>query len=313
MEVLKANEGVNVSRRKAERAFTREGDLSPFMRALEETRRRNAANLSTNAQLTPPKRGRSERPRLYNQSDWDAFARKAFGAGATFSHPGIGRWDASGRCEDPPTITIMGLTQRGITPAIGYVQQVRDEGFPTRYLDIVVPCRKCASCLRARGMHWRYRAMSEFRAAEALGARTWQAILTLTPYWHSWVDLSVTSREGFVGFSQLSPRELFQRRALKAGELVTKFIKRVRKNSGAKIRYLLVTEAHQSGLPHFHLLIHESDPAVPVKHRELTRGWTYGFSNFKLKDISAASYVTKYLTKQALTRVRASAWYGRGS
>ena len=48
--------------------------------------------------------------------------------------------------------------------------------------------------------------------------------------------------------------------------------------------------------------------------RILEDAWKLGFTSFKLVEpaSSTASYVTKYLTKSALARVRASVHYGTG-
>lgn len=95
------------------------------------------------------------------------------------------------------------------------------------------------------------------------------------------------------------------------GEEVTRFIKRVRKQSGVPLRYLLVSEKHEDGFPHFHMLIHEQ--AAPVTKRLLEENWRYGFSQFRLVNgngAKAAWYVSKYLAKDAQTRIRASSRYG---
>lgn len=92
---------------------------------------------------------------------------------------------------------------------------------------------------------------------------------------------------------------------------ITKYLKRVRKKSGAPLRYILVAEAHKSGLPHYHMLIHECDPSRQVRHKDLTAAWSWGFTRFKLVETSnTAWYVCKYLSKAQLARVRASVRYG---
>jgi len=61
-----------------------------------------------------------------------------------------------------------------------------------------------------------------------------------------------------------------------------------------------------------HVLVHEA--LGKVTKRELEASWRSGFSHWRLVpvgDTRAAAYVTKYLTKSALTRVRASQRYGR--
>ena len=93
---------------------------------------------------------------------------------------------------------------------------------------------------------------------------------------------------------------------------VTKWLKRVRKESGAKLRYILVAEAHKSGLPHYHMLVHEQVGGGQVGERTLRKQWAMGFSKWNLvTDKAPARYVCKYLTKAAAARVRASLNYGR--
>ena len=117
-----------------------------------------------------------------------------------------------------------------------------------------------------------------------------------------------------VDFDLLSISQQFQARHQAIGPELTLFLKRVRKESAAKLRYCLVAEAHKSGLPHYHLVVHETG-GQPVRHKTLQGQWKLGFSNWKLVDINdsgkTAAYVAKYLSKSALARVRASKHYGQ--
>lgn len=114
-----------------------------------------------------------------------------------------------------------------------------------------------------------------------------------------------------VRWAELSPAEQFQARHQEISRDLTTWLKRVRKQSGARLRYLLVAEAHKSGLPHYHALIHERRFSVPVTERVLRHQWNLGFSKFQLVEGSeAAWYVAKYLAKDARARVRASVRYG---
>jgi hypothetical protein len=83
---------------------------------------------------------------------------------------------------------------------------------------------------------------------------------------------------------------------------------------GAPLRYLLVAEAHKTGLPHYHLLIHEYSESRPIRARHLKEQWRLGFSSVKLvaqdEGNRRGGYVTKYLAKSAIARVRASVGYG---
>lgn len=112
-------------------------------------------------------------------------------------------------------------------------------------------------------------------------------------------------------FSSLSEAEQFKAIAHQLHIEATKWLKRVRAMAGVPLRYLMVTEAHKSGDPHLHILLHE--PGQPVTKRILETQWKLGFSHWRLvdRDKQAAVYACKYLSKSALTRVRASQRYGQ--
>lgn len=172
-------------------------------------------------------------------------------------------------------------------------------------LDTFVRCRKCPSCLRHKRAVWSARASHEI----GMHPRTWMVTLTCSADMHfrllCQARLAAT-RRGFTP-DLWSPNEEFAQRWSQLGTEVTKWLKRLR-SSGAKFNYLLVVEAHKSGLPHVHLLIHEISGCT---YRTLTETWRLGFSHAKLVEgTAAARYVTKYLVKSALARVRASQRYG---
>jgi len=153
--------------------------------------------------------------------------------------------------------------------------------------------------------------MTECKLAE----RNWLGTLTLRPdrQQHA-LDVArlAEARQG-CDFDALSVEEQFRKRHGVISKEITRWMKRVRKNSGAPLRFFLVVEAHKSGAPHYHVIIHESDPAKPVRHAVLVKAWTWGFSKFNLlHDKTAAAYATKYLSKSSLARVRASERYGTG-
>lgn len=210
------------------------------------------------------------------------------------------RWNVAGRCERPVTV----------------LRTVRNPaGTQSMLSELEVKCRKCQRCLAARAGHWRARARHELSMAVLNGMRTWFATLTLTPHEHFMVRSRCRQKAAKSGtdFDRLSEKEQFERLARQGGALVTLFLKRLRKNTGVGIRYLLVVEAHQSGLPHWHMLVHELDG--PITKRQLEAEWKHGFSQFRLVDDGpkAAYYVTKYIAKSALARVRASGAYGKSS
>lgn len=169
----------------------------------------------------------------------------------------------------------------------------------------LVRCRKCDACMKHRSRLWTARAMDETR----MSTRTWFGTLTLAPDRQTWARYAALKRLG-ERESLITEEAVFAMSVSLIGDEITKFLKRVRK--AAPFRYLLVTEAHKSGLPHFHLLIHEY--AGSITKRKLDASWRYGFSQFRLINVgdeARVGYVCKYLSKSVLTRVRASKDYGQ--
>lgn len=250
--------------------------------------------------------------------------------------PGQVRWDCAGDCEQPFIVSLEGRDHhmgddpngKHCRPAYSWVDQLGysavSEGVPfgddpsmsdfmrfrgPLFLDIETQCRKCAPCLRRRAARWAYRARYEL----ALSYRTWFATFTADPETHFVFECRAASAMGSRGslWSLATDDVQFKARCSEFGKELTKYFKRIRKNTEVPIRYILVAEAHKSGLPHFHALIHETSDKR-VSWRDLSKEWTFGFSKFKLtdNDPKTARYVTKYLSKQALARVRASLHYG---
>lgn len=171
-------------------------------------------------------------------------------------------------------------------------------------------CRKCAGCLRHRRNLWVARAVAEISASN----RTWFGTLTVEPHMRFKLECEAETRlrAGGEYLRDLTPPEQFQYLANHLGKEVTRWLKRLRKKS--KLRYLLVFEAHKDGFPHVHLLLHETGEAI--RKRDLEAQWNYGFSNWRLVekgDTKPAWYVSKYLVKDALTRIRASQNYGQAT
>jgi len=181
----------------------------------------------------------------------------------------------------------------------------------TMRVDISTRCRQCDNCRKARANEWRYRVREEVR----LAARSWFGTLTLSPS-EQYRVLSEARHKAHmtaVTWETLSEEERFRRVADTSLKEVTKYIKRVRKEAAVPIRYICVTERHKSGLPHFHMLVHEVE-LKPVPHRILSKQWTMGFEKWRLVPTDqprSAEYVVKYLTKSAETRIRASVRYGQ--
>lgn len=171
-------------------------------------------------------------------------------------------------------------------------------------------CRKCAGCLMHRRRLWSARARDELKAAH----RTWFATLTIRPEDRFVASMHAARMAGDAGhgmWNSMTAENQFRYLVKYLGQEIDRYLNRVRK-SGAPFRYLLVSEAHKDGFPHFHLLIHEA--ALPLTKRLLESNWRLGYSQFRLvnnSDPRSAFYVCKYLAKSALTRVRASKRYGR--
>lgn len=178
-------------------------------------------------------------------------------------------------------------------------------------VDRDVPCRKCAGCLRHRASLWKWRATRELATAQ----RTWFATWTLRPEVHVLFRYRAIQRlaDTQVSFDTLSEIEQWREQQSEGSRELTLMLKRLRR-AGARIRYLIVAEAHKSGLPHWHGLLHEAPASLPVLKRELESAWPHGFCRFTLvkgSDRASAGYVTKYLSKSMLCRVRGSIRYGR--
>lgn len=244
---------------------------------------------------------------------WERFsslANKALQQGATFSKTKV-EWDISLGCHKPYYAEIGSckpepwryykwgfnapewMGTKYLSLPIPQEKIIVPDG-QARFIIIATACRKCEQCLINRRKLWSSRARQEIQ----ISTRTWFGTLTINPHWR----FILSARSGSKNFHH-SYREV--------GKEVTKYFKRLRK-SGHKFRYLMVMEAHKDGYPHVHLLIHEGDEPLPK--RELQCEWQLGYSSFKLvdkTDAKAAFYVTKYISKDARTRLRASQKYGK--
>lgn len=235
---------------------------------------------------------------------------------------GVGRVkaDFSGRCMCPVGFTLWGvptkpLEVRGLISTLAVadapVHGVENTSGPLR-LTGEGRCRRCLPCLLARSREWTRRAEAEIRAAK----RTWFGTLTLAPEWHARYLAQARARcsaQGVDYDAQDYGQQYFDR-VREVGPELRRYLKRVRKASGAPLRFMMVQETHKSGLPHWHCLIHELSDVDVIRKRILRDQWVQGYSRWKLVDTDkgagAARYVSKYLNKQALARVRASLHYG---
>lgn len=266
------------------------------------------------------------RRRLMHRSYVVSMQARALAAGAVRLSLMHVHWDCSAGCEKPNAIEIEGRLDPQVALETVPGGQVWHAGsyypYPprkravavqerpwTQTLTMDVKCRQCPTCLRHRAAHWRMRAQGEILAAP----RTWFGTLTLSSEAHNRMSMQAHARlsKGGTALLELSPIEQFREEHSEISKEITKWLKRVRFESNSKLRYCLVAEAHKSGLPHYHILIHEGIGSSSVYERTLRKQWHHGFSKFNLvHDKRAAAYVCKYLSKSSLARVRASIDYG---
>lgn len=182
------------------------------------------------------------------------------------------------------------------------IHRITDPKAPARTLEVNfwAPCRKCAKCLQFRQMKWRERALVEIMR----GNRTWFVTLTFSPVHLTGITFEAAKERGSDALSRLEKA---------AYRHVQRYFKRLRKE-GAVFRYLAVFEqGEQNGRPHYHLLLHETGER-PILKRTIEGKWRRG-SHVHCRLVAkeadgAASYVTKYATKSASVRLRASQRYG---
>lgn len=218
-----------------------------------------------------------------------------------------GELNWAGDCTAPVMIFL-----RGVSDQVLSFFREREPGTPDVVAWATVRCRKCNECRYTRRRAWTRRAMAEC----AVATRTWFGTLTLRPedrVRYTYKAHLEASRKRVEQWCCLNDSEQFTYLVSAIGKELTRYIKRVRKNSGATLRYLLVSEEHKDGFPHFHMLVHEC--AGTVTKRQLDEAWRLGFSQWRLvapgQGAKGARYVCKYLSKSALSRIRGSHKYGQ--
>lgn len=236
---------------------------------------------------------------------------KALEHGAHLASPTRVEWDLGAICSDPYSIEIAG---RG--DLLNY-RSVVNPGFVMVAMS-GLPCRRCPDCLRIKAARWAERAVIE----HARSTRSWFCTFTLEPKVQHWVFMNEMARKtskGWLDSDFNDEAKEFLLRCHGGLRLMTKFWKNVRKTRSEEepvlLKYLLVAERHVSGLPHYHALVHEQ--AGHLTYRRMSTRWLkHGFFHAKLvgmDDLSpeqSARYVTKYIGKDMLARVRASQRYG---
>lgn len=226
-------------------------------------------------------------------------AGKALLGGGGHTGPLTVEWKLAGDCRDPVYLQVHGRPTEAAFSR------------HSMFVDLYLRCRKCDQCLRVRSRLWRARAVEEISDAQ----RTWFGTLTLDMerqmYALNRARSNYRKREGSELDAAAFKDQLLERHRV-ISPWLTLWLKRVRKESGARLRYLLVMEPHKSGAPHYHCLVHECEADAPVRHRTLTGQWPNGFTKFNLVEgTQHAGYVCKYLSKNAVARVRASKRYGQ--
>lgn len=235
--------------------------------------------------------------------DWSKVAtlvKVALAAGGRRLSPTTYEWDVSNGCENP---VMMEFTGRPEADEGEKHIVIKPGDKHTLTLEMWVACRRCARCLRRRRREWTMRAASEINQAK----RTWFVTLTIRPGQLFLCEAIASKRD--VLYTTRPQEEQERGRFAVIAEELQRFLKRIRKNSKAELRYICVQELHKSGNPHYHLLIHEVEGTLTKA--VLQAAWRYGFSQAKLADPRTAIYVCKYLTKGEGARVRASLSYGR--
>lgn len=170
--------------------------------------------------------------------------------------------------------------------------------WPVLCTSISVRCRRCEGCKRLRQWAWTARSAHE----QVFAKKTWFATLTYRPS-----DRSAIMQRASATWQE-SDGDPTKRLITASGSYVSNFCKTLRKR-GFEFRYIFVPELHRNGFPHWHGLIF--DQTGQLDWRQLTTAWSAGFSVMRLvRDANALRYVTKYLCKDNIGRVRASINFG---
>lgn len=215
------------------------------------------------------------------------------------------RKDYSGKCLNPVYIEHRGAKAQKL-----YSEMHRPTNDnPTYTLELNARCRKCWPCRKAKSAFWRSRAIVELNAAK----RSWFGTLTLREQERFLALSKARLRLAALGedYDALPKERKFAELLKEIAPEVTKYWKRLRKNTSATFKYLLVAEPHKDGMVHFHFLLHEVEGSVSARDMKYT--WRLGFVQCKiipLGDPRSAFYVAKYIAKDVETRVKASLGYG---
>lgn len=178
-------------------------------------------------------------------------------------------------------------------------------------------CRNCAGCFRALRRYWAAAVAHEIESAELRGCRTWFGTLTFRPSALRQLILQAQdARSDSVSWDKLPPFERVQRVQAQTLHEAQKYWKRLRR-SGMPFRYFLASERQESGAPHLHWVLHETDPGRRIRRRDLEAKWPHGFIAARVVKAEAdgtgrkrvSAYVTKVLESGKQPRVCASQSY----
>lgn len=138
------------------------------------------------------------------------------------------------------------------------------------------PCGKCPACRSQKAQEWTYRLYAE----QKLHAKS--CFITLT---YDDENLSRRLRKSEVtAFYSLDKKELQD------------FMKRLRKNSGVKLRFYGVGEyGEHTHRPHFHLIVFGLDEN---DERVIRQSWQFGFVKVGSVTPSSIAYVARYCVKK---------------
>ena len=220
----------------------------------------------------------------------------------------IFEWSVAGSCQSPVTREFFARKDR--EPRKRDNPWAPGDDAPLTLI-MHLRCRRCQDCMRLRRRDWYLRAGIELSRA----SRTWFGTLTLNPEATFRCEVLARRRllSGGTVWESLTPEDRYGETCQEIGRELTLYLKRLRKHSGAGLKYFACFEKHRSGFPHLHMLVHEYPPAE-LKKRHLDFQWKLGFSHWRLVPDgggqSAARYVAKYITKDG-GRVRSSVRYGK--
>lgn len=168
-------------------------------------------------------------------------------------------------------------------------------------------------------MDFAERTRRELRRAMALGGRAWMLTCTVSPQQR---ELMVGRAYAAAGApAAWSEDEKFLAAAPVVKREFHLMVKRIRKQTGLQaneFRYMGIIEKHKDGFPHLHAVLIETGTDCKLQQRVIRGQWHMGHSMAKVikgepEDAGrVASYVAKYVTKEALTRLMCSTGWGTG-